>query len=110
MTLEELMSIVTNKWLFNESRYDYAGLAGPTEPGRRRFEVTHILLHMVANLGRLGLIWEREDHREARSEWRRELAPLVAKLLADVMRIADVCGMSTAEVEASVRNWATEPN
>jgi hypothetical protein len=103
MNLSDIRKIVSARWRFNSDEYPHIRTMSPE--AHRDFSRSHILKHAMKSLGKMAAISEDADHVEPRLQTpHAEMAVLIAKMLVNLMQLADSYGITNEELERVIRD------
>jgi hypothetical protein len=97
-TIDELKSFVAQNYVFDE--FTYPSLKGATECERFTFSLNHSALHFSKTAGQLATLCERADHGHQVDD--AALQEIVPKALISVLRLAEIAGLSEADLVRAI--------
>ena len=111
MKIADIRKIVQKRWFFDQQSYpDMADMRSHEAAGR--FARGHILKHMLKSIGRMAAIEEDADHGEPVVDidnTREVMRDLIAKMMMNLMQLADRYGISDKEIEQAIRRKPEQP-
>ncbi len=98
-SLRDVQRMAAKRFPFDAEHYPEIPKDGD---GANHYAQRHLHIHLSKNLGEVAAAIEPKDHG---AEGGHVSPQLIRKLLVNVIRLADVSGVSMQEIEASLDNW-----
>lgn len=105
MQIEDLLKLVVEKFPCTENEYPEMQVLDET--GKRRFERSHALAHVMKSLGRVAAQLETIDHGVPANKDATQSR--ICKLMADVMRLAAAFDLTDEDIKEYFESLSRRP-